>query len=131
MHWLAEMSQSGELGLKDLKQAAIWSAKGESEVFWKLLEDAREALRKKEQKTEDLDQLCYALGWGLYWYQYEMGRWKYRFDEQKAFANRCLDYYCYCVELQQESIFTFLWFWNRTTVGVKGPGQMIAEIVWE
>jgi hypothetical protein len=48
----------------------------------------------------------------------------------KAFGNRCLDYYCSCVELQQKSILTFLWFWNRTT-GVKGPGQMIAQMVWE
>jgi hypothetical protein len=47
-----------------------------------------------------------------------------------VFGNQCIDYYCSCVELQQKSIFTFLWFWNRTT-GVKGPGQMIAQMVWQ
>jgi hypothetical protein len=47
-----------------------------------------------------------------------------------VFGNRCLDFYCSCVALQQKSIFMFLWYWNRTT-GVKGPGQMIAQMVWE
>jgi hypothetical protein len=91
-------------------------------VFWNLLADAKRALESRA--TEDLDcdfnQLCYLLGWGLYWYQYETGRWN----------NQGLDYYCSCVELQQKSIVTFLLCWNRTT-GVKPPGQIIAEMVWE
>jgi hypothetical protein len=59
-----------------------------------------------------------------------MGRWQSQSDEIQDFGDRCLDYYCSCVELQQKSIFTFLLCWNRAT-GVKGPGQMIAEMVWE
>jgi hypothetical protein len=116
----------------DLRQAAIWGAKGDSHVFWNQLGDARRALERRA--TDDLDcnfdQLSYALGWGLYWYQYGSKKWTKQSDEVKAFGNRCLDYYCSCVELQQKSIFTFLLSWNRTT-GVKGPGQMIAQLVWE
>jgi hypothetical protein len=78
----------------------------------------------------DFNQLCYALGWGLYWYQYRSTEWNERSDEEKAFGSHCLDYYCSCVELQQKSIFTFLLCWNQTT-GVKGPGQIIGQMVWE
>jgi hypothetical protein len=68
----------------------------------------------------------------MFWYQYESEKWwKHQSGENKAFGNRCLDYYCSCVELQQKSIFTFLFGWNRATAGVKGPGQMIAQMVWE
>jgi hypothetical protein len=132
MQLLARMLRGGEGCAKDLRQAVIWGAKGDDGVFWELLQEASGALESgsPEDFGYDFDQLCYLLGWGLYWYRYEMGHWKYQSGENQAFGNRCLDYYCSCVELQQESIFTFLWFWNRTT-GVKGPGQMIAQMVWE
>jgi hypothetical protein len=130
---LAEMLRNGEGCAKDLRQAVIWSAKGKATWFWNLLGDARRALEKRT--TEDLDcnvnQLFYALGWGLYWYQYdEMRRLKDQHDQDKAFGNRCLDYYCSCVELQQKSIFAFLLCWNRN-VGVKDVGVMIGKMVWE
>jgi hypothetical protein len=101
-------------------------------VFWNLLAGAKGALesRTTEKLGCDFNQLCYSLGWGLYWYQYEAWSWKHQSDEQKVFGNRCLDFYCSCVELQQKSIFTFLLFWNRT-IGVKPPGQLIAQMVWE
>jgi hypothetical protein len=70
------------------------------------------------------------MGWGLYWHRYGTKSWHILSKEIKAFEEQCLDYYCSCVELQRKSIFTFLWCWNRTT-GVKGPGQMIAQKVWE
>jgi TPR repeat protein len=134
---LVEMLRLGDGCVNDLRQAAIWSAKGDSGVFWELLRDASGAL--EGGVTDDLDydfnQLCYALGWGLYWYQhgrYQHGSedWNEQDDKDQGFGNRCLDFYCSCVELQQKSIFTFLLCWNRMT-GVKGPGQMIAEMVWE
>jgi hypothetical protein len=78
----------------------------------------------EEGTTENADQLRYSLGWVLYWYRYNPER----VDDLE---NSCLDYYCSCVELQQKSIFTFLWFWNRTTGGVKPPGQLIAQMAWE
>jgi hypothetical protein len=133
MESLAEMLLSGEGCGRDLREAVIWSAKAsDSYLFWDLLGDACRALGSgsTESLECDFDQLCYSLGWGLYWYQYETGRWKNQSDERKVFGSRFLDYYCSCIELQQKSFFTFLWFWNRTT-GVKGPGQMIAQMVWE
>jgi hypothetical protein len=99
-------------------------------MFLEILKTARVSYEEgtAEQMTCDLDQLCYTLGWGLYWYLYGSEIWSRQNDDQ-AFGNRCLDYYCSCVELQRKSIFKFLLCWNRTT-GVKGPGQMIAQIVW-
>jgi hypothetical protein len=132
MDWLAYMLWKGEGCEQDLRQAAIWGAKGKSRWFWEVVMSARVSLDEgtMEQITCDFDQLCYTLGWGVYWYLYEnYGRWVPS-DEAKAFGNRCLDYYCSCAEMQQTSISTFLLYWNRTT-GVKGPGQMIAQIVWE
>jgi TPR repeat protein len=132
MRWLSMMFKEGKGCEKDLRQAVIWNAKGNSHVFWDQLTDAKKALQSRT--TEDLDcdfdQFCYSLGWGLFWYQYETVIWKNRSNEEKVFGNRCLDFYCACVELQQKSIFTFLLCWNRTT-GVKPPGQMIARRVWE
>jgi hypothetical protein len=126
------MLRDGEECAKDLRQAVIWCAKGGSTIFWELLSDGR--LSQESGTTEDLDcdfnQFCYSLGWGLYWYQYENERWNQESDEDQAFGNRCLDYYCSCVELQQKSIFTFLLCWNRT-VGVYDADCLIAQMVWE
>jgi hypothetical protein len=101
-------------------------------VFWELLGDARRASAAggRTVLTVDLNQLCYALGWGLYWHAHGGGRWQKRSDEQKAFDTLCLDFYCSCIELQQKSIFTFLLFWNRE-MGVKDVGVMIGKKVWE
>jgi hypothetical protein len=128
MNSLAEMLRKGEGCVKDLWQAVIWSAQGEEgEVMRGVLTDTGFAfLRGMPEIVEcDFDQLCYSLGWGLYWYRNE------HFNSKQVFANKCLGHYCSCVELQLKSIFTFLWFWNRTTRGIKGPGQMIAKMVWE
>jgi hypothetical protein len=135
MEWLSVMLRKGEGCEKDLRQAAIWGAKeSDSIVFWDLLADAKGALESRATENLDynFDQLCYSLGYGLYWYQYESGKWDQRSDKIKikVFVISCMDYYCSCVELQQKSIFTLLLCWNRTT-GVKGPGQMIARRVWE
>jgi hypothetical protein len=133
MRGLAKMLAYGKGCVKDLIQAAIWSAKGSEYVFWGLLGDAKQALGsgRTEELDCDFNKLRYSLGWGLYWYQYEAWGWKHQFDYSKVFGERCLDYYCSCIELQQKSIVTFLLCWNRTTGGVKGPGQMIAQMVWE
>jgi hypothetical protein len=129
MYFLAQMLRDGEGCPKDLRQAVIWSAKAsESFVFWSLLGEAGRVLETQATETLDCDfnQLCYSIGWGLYWY-----RGSYDRDEGDVFSNLYLDFYCSCVELQQKSIFTFLLCWNRMTGGVKGPGQMIAHMVWE
>jgi hypothetical protein len=131
MKRLAEMLRGGVGYEKDLRQAVIWSAKGNAaDLFWEVLEDIRLAFENGtiEYLDCDFDQLCYLLGSGLFWHQYE--REALRPDVQNVFGNRCLDYYCSCIELQQKSIFAFLLCWNQS-IGIKGPGQMIAQMVWE
>jgi hypothetical protein len=133
MHFLAEMLKVGEGCAKDIRQAVKWSAKGGSFVFWNLLGRGTGAMdsRATEYLDCDFNQFCYLLGWGLYWYQYEGHDCKYQSDENQAFANHYLDYYCSCVEIQQESIFAFLLCWNQTTGGVKDVGVLIGKMVWE
>jgi hypothetical protein len=130
MGQLSMMLRDGKGCQKDLRQAVILSAKGDSWVFWNILAEGALESGATEALDYDLNELCYTLGWGVFWYLYGCQQWNRRSDAEKEFGIRCLDYYCSCVELQQKSIFTFLWFWNRT-VGVKGPGQMIAQLVWE
>jgi hypothetical protein len=109
-----------------LREAIFWSAQASAFRFWEQLEKTREASKRA---TEDLDcdfnQLCYTLGWGLYWYRYNANR-----HHDRVFVNTCLNYYCSCFELQQKSIFTFLWWWNRSG-GVKDVGVMLGKMVWE
>jgi hypothetical protein len=133
MFMLAKLLRDGDGCEKDLRRAAILGAKGSWGTFVDVLDDALNALEGESTVGLDcdFDQLCYVLGWGFYWYQFEMGSWSNLNDEQKAFGIRCMDYYCSCVELQQKSIFTFLWWWNQATGGVKGPGHMIVQMVWE
>jgi hypothetical protein len=128
------MLEDGEGCEKDLGQAALWSVRANVSLFWKLLRQARRALELNQ--TEDLEcnfnELCFSLGWGLYWYEYDGSYWKWEGtnDEDKTFGNDCLDFYCATMELQRESIFTFLLFWNQT-VGVKDMGVLIGKMVWE
>jgi hypothetical protein len=130
----AEMLKEGEGCAPDLRQAVLAGATGGFySVFWKVLSGARQAF--EAGTTENLDynfnQICYSFGWGFYWYQYESKGWHQQIDEDKAFGERCLDFYCSCVELQQKSIFTFLLGWNRAPGGVKDVGAMIGKMVWE
>jgi hypothetical protein len=135
MGWLAEMLRRGEGCAKNWRQAALWAAKAAAapRTCDLILEDARLALKRGKTKSLDCDfnQLCYSLGWGLYWYHYGSTKeWTDCSEEDKAFGTRCLNFYCCCVELQQKSIYTFLLFWNRT-VGVKDVGVMMGKLVWE
>jgi hypothetical protein len=138
MKSLAVMLKNGIGCEKDLRQAVIWDAKEHfdsfRDSFRDILQTAQVAFQFKDETIEkldcDFDQLCYSLGWGMYWYRYDSWR---RAEEKafgKAFGNRCLDYYCSCVELQQKSIWTFLLCWKET-VGVYDVGMAIAEMVWE
>jgi hypothetical protein len=167
MYFLSPMLMKGEGCKRDLKEAAFWDAKkydwniSLDDVFWEVLSDARSVFNTRsywlrlpasahartvdssgmeelENLDCDFDQLCYVLGWGLYWHvdgaYYDHDdkpeKWEERFEEYLAFGDPCIDFYCDCFELQQEAIFTFLLIWNHIT-GVKGPGQMIAKMVWE
>jgi TPR repeat protein len=130
MDALAEMWRNGIRGEKNLPRAVGWAANGDDwDVFWMILRHARRAF-ETEKLDGDFDQLCYSLGWGLYWYQYGTVYWDEVQEKNRAFACRCLYFYCACVELQQKSILTFLLCWNRT-VGVKDVGVLIGKKVWE
>jgi hypothetical protein len=131
MYFLSYMLKNGIGCERDLRQAVIWSAKGDSKFFFELLEESSFRRGATEDLDYDFNQLCYGLGWGLYWYQYGSEEWKSRDFGVKSCGKHCLNYYCFCVELQQESIFIFLLCWNRTTGRVKEPGRMIAQMVWE
>jgi TPR repeat protein len=100
MDSLARMLRDGEGCEKDLRQAVIWSAKGDSNVFWNPLADPKGALGSgaTESLGCDFNQLCYSLGWGLYWYQYGSEDWNEQDDKEQVFGNRCLEFYCSCVE---------------------------------
>jgi hypothetical protein len=140
MESLAGMLRVGAGCKKDLRRAAIWGAQGFSNVFRRIFdaaEMARDVYGRDEKVFADLGcdfhQLCYALGWGFYWYLFDTAEWDAKeplIDEEEWFASNLLYFYCSCVELQQKSIFTFLWWWNQT-VGVKDVGRMIAQMVWE
>jgi hypothetical protein len=129
MSSFARMLAKGNGCAKDWRQAAIWSAKGHN---WILFCDL---VCKTFQRTEtfldcEFNQLCYSLGWGVYWYVYGSEQWGAFTYVEDEFGRRCLDYYCSCVELQQKSIVTFLLFWNQT-VGIKDVGVVIGKMVWE
>merc|ERR1711991_1302711 len=117
---------------KDLVQAVYWGSGEGDSAFWWTLEDAAKAW--KDKAFGDLgchfDRLAMEIGKGLYWYQYGTEGWNERDERTKEFVIKCLDYYRETIELQQEAIFLFLLFWNKTT-GVKEPGRMIGEMVWE
>jgi hypothetical protein len=128
MVWLARMLREAN----DLTRAVRWSAQGDSPAFFEILEDARKAVETNSdlEAAADFNQLSFTLGWGLYWYKYGTVAWMRQTEEDQQYGDRCIDFYCATMELQQESILTFLLFWNQT-VGVKDVGTMIGKMVWE
>jgi tetratricopeptide (TPR) repeat protein len=133
VHKLADILRFG-LGSQDedLRQAVVYYAKGDCpSYFFSVVRIACESHKTSDYDYDcTVDQLCYSLGWGLYWHMYGTDDFNRESDEEKAFGTRCLDYYCENVELQQKSIFTFLLCWTDL-VGVKDVGVMIAKMVWE
>jgi hypothetical protein len=131
---LAMLFSKGDGCVKDLRLAAIWSAKGKdadvSDVYQKLLLLAKDDF-EEGCLGPGLDQFCCSLGWGLYWHLYGSEDWDDDLsDPEKAFANSCLDYYCATMDLHQKSILTFLLCWKHT-VGVNDVGVMIGKMIWK
>jgi hypothetical protein len=128
MIWVSQLLKDGTGCKQDLRQAVVWSTKGNlySYVYWKILEEAKAEVETGRGGNFDcsLNQLCFTLGWAMYWYKYGS------MDRKDDFANRCMNYYCSCIESQQKSIFTFLLFWNRST-GVKQVGKIMGQWVWK
>jgi hypothetical protein len=128
---LSSMSVDGN-GTIDLRQGVVLSAKGTSyEVFNRRFMEAVGAFNFGGTKYVGYDEVCYTLGWGLFWHVYVSDVWNALLTEKRRlFGNYCMEFYISCVELQGESIFTFLLCWNRT-MGGKVSGKMIAQMVWE
>lgn len=114
---------------KEIVQAIRWASQSWSQfdvvfgygIFWTLY----------EQSSNDNANDCEIMevGKALYWNAHGVK------DEQPkhlcdVFYNPCIDYYCSCMDLQQESLLVFLLCWNNLT-GVKDMGRCIAKIVWE
>jgi hypothetical protein len=129
---LAQIFERGEGCEVDLSQAVVWSAQaGVNWSFGALICEAQNRMQSERGLEGDFNQLCFSLGWGLYWFVYGTLSWESRYsDPAQAFGNQCLDFYCNTIELQQKSIFYFLLFWNKT-VGVKDVGALIGKMVWE
>jgi hypothetical protein len=129
MIWLGESILNR--GFAHAGEAVMWFAKGhDPQQFFDIMDDARTAWDERGLVVCDFGNLCYWIGWGLYWYLHGTHDWNLLTNEQRVFGSSCLDYYCSCVELQQKSIWTFLLCWKET-VGVYDVGMAIAEMVWE
>jgi TPR repeat protein len=122
--WKRSMGSLAEMGcVQDLRQAMIWGAKAIDNTFY----DVRRMVKKyllNEERLEVLDfyEYCFWLGWGLYWHaEYDVSGW---------LDSNLLECYIACDTEQKKALTTFLVFWNQTT-GVKGPGQMIGQMVWK
>jgi hypothetical protein len=127
---LATFYCQGRVCPRDLRRALQWSARCHNPggiAFWSLVASVR---KKSDFQAGEFDQFAFGVGWGMYWIcagESPPQQWK---GTVGSFAELCLDYYCSCIEMQQKSIFTFLFFWNRM-VQVKDVGTMIAKMVWE
>lgn len=115
-------------------QAVRWGAPIESHYFDIVLD-----IFKNEETLSSLSEdgrniLTMAIGNGLYWYVYDDG-WKNRQPEKtRRFSEKCFKYYCDAIELQQKSIFTFLWCWCQPLGNCgrqKDVGRLIAKMVWK
>jgi TPR repeat protein len=129
---LARILRTGD-GCEANGAAAVFlCARGNLRWFWHILQDTNELLENKSKADfpADYHRICYALGWGMYWYMDGSDELKKQSTKYVGFASRCMNYYCSCIEMQQKSIFTFLLCWKQN-VGVKDIGRIIAQMVWE
>lgn len=95
-------------------------------------------IRRYIFENNNLNKLIMELGKCVYWWHIYLDnddKCDDKFDDSKFYnsvkscAKKCLDYYCLCIDLQQESIFLFLHFWNKNT-NIKDVGKMIGKLVW-
>jgi hypothetical protein len=127
-----------------LKKAILLDARAEKfDQYPYLLQNVIAATKRALKKGEsgmDLNQICFTFGYALYWEVYYPGsipkrgesrpKWWYVSPKKQKFGERCIDYYCNEIKFLQKSVFLFLLYWNQQ-IGIKGPGQMIAQMVWE
>jgi hypothetical protein len=128
-----DMSDLGQGGERNLTEAILWAARGECDGFWRLSQECICALQN--HTTADLEcdfnLLALHLGSGAYWFMYGNERWCLQPAKVREFSERCLDYYCTTIDLQQKAILVFLWFWQKEVGGLKEIGEIIGKMVWE
>jgi hypothetical protein len=143
----AEMCLKGDGGASNWIEAVKWSAKlyGYTGGFWGIARTAMEAwssqtkyqsgdltrlvINDEIEWSGDLTRLVLEIGKGMYWHM--DGDYHNPKGEIAEFAEKCLDYYCDAMDLQQQSLLLFLLFWKKKTAGLKDVGKMIAEVVWQ
>jgi TPR repeat protein len=112
----------------DLCEAMRWYFKGNKETrAYRIVREILEG--KMEICGGNVDRFCYCLGAGLFWHGHGMPMYNRQPLETTAVLEQALEYYCLNVDLQQESLLTFLMFWNRRS-NVKQVGSIIAKMVW-
>merc|ERR1711991_798995 len=127
---LGDLCYERSSSFRDLQEAVHWGSVLGCAYFWWSLGSTAEYWDDEDEACVGFQQLAMEIGKGLYWYQYDSERFSQEGELKQAFGSKCLDYYCETIELQQEAIFLFLLFWNKTT-GVKDVGQTIGEMAWE
>lgn len=119
---LCEMYFFGAGCKKDWAKAVYWSAHAYDNIFWRILCMTNEIVLP-ETVVDDTNILMMELGRGLYWHMYPG-------NATCDFYDELVEYYLTIMHIQQQSIFYFVLFWQRTT-GVKDIGLVIAKLAWE
>jgi hypothetical protein len=132
MDGLMMVHRDGLLGDVDFAQALWWCGRAKKEYnFNQLVERIRSAYLKGQIDADKKNEVFCRLGEAMYWQFERPLAYKGRFLEENALMAKCLEFYLECVDLECRSIYTFLLCWNLLTRGVKGPGQIIAKMVYE
>jgi hypothetical protein len=129
LHSMARIGSGYERGVgrpADLCEAMRWYFKGNQKRAYRIV---RDILEGKMEICGNVDQFSYCLGAGLYWHGHGMPMYNRLPLETRAVLEKMLEFYCLNVGLQQQSLLTFLMFWNRRS-NVKQVGSIIAKMVW-
>jgi len=112
-----------------LSKAIFYTSKYENTVFPTML---RHIFNKKIYIVSNCTSLPLQVGRTMYWQFYQSKQIHYSATKEIIeFAEKCMDYYCEMMDLQQQSIFSFLLSWNCVTGGMKDVGKLIAKMVWD
>lgn len=91
-------------------------------MFWRILREVKRIVKTNQTRQfYDINRLVIELGKGIRNRIFDV--------DYKKFGKLCKNYYLSSMTLQQESIFIFLHFWNKT-FGIKDVGKMIGKLVW-
>jgi len=123
--YLSDIFYKNEYGFRNLvKFAKFCSANYLARILDSLKYEAY------EESGCDPNILALEIGKKQYWWFYGHFPFREHVDKEAVTAKKYLKYYCYMMELQQQSIFQFLYYWNEMG-GIKDIGKMIAKKVWE